>query len=64
MTASSGAGSADGHPSDLFSISSCRELLFLVQEHHVTLTEIGIFLEENDITFLEFDVGPGFLQSY
>lgn len=38
-----GIGSADGRPSELFTISSCRDLLFHVQEHTVTLTEIASF---------------------
>lgn len=64
LNANNGVGVADGRPSDLFTISSCRDLLFHVQEHHVTLTEIETFLGENDVTFLGFDVAPGILQSY
>lgn len=64
LNANTGVGFADGRPSDLFTISSCRDLLFHVQEHHVALAEIEVFLEENDTTFLGFDVAAGILQSY
>ncbi len=42
-------------PFDLFTISSCRDLLH-VQEHHVTLTEIAGFLDENNLAFLGFEI--------
>lgn len=64
LNANNQVGRADGRPSDLFTISSCRDLLFHVQEHHVTLTEIELFLAENNLTFLGFDVAPDILQSY
>ena len=59
-----GGGSADGRPSDLFTISSCRDLLFHVQEHRVTLTGIERFLEENNLTFLGFEVAADILHAY
>ncbi len=64
LNANDGAGFADGRPSDLFTISSCRDLVFHVQEHHVALSEIETFLRENNTTFLGFDVAAGILQSY
>lgn len=64
MNANNGVGFADGRPSDLFTLSNCRDLLFHVQEHHVALTEIEMFIEENDLTFLGFDVAPSILHSY
>ena len=64
MNLGNGVGSADGHPSDLFTISGCRDLLFHVQEHPVTLTEIERFLHENNMTFLGFDIAADVLQSY
>lgn len=64
MNRSGGAGSADGRDSDLFTVSGCRDLLFHVQEHHVTLTEIGRFLQENGLVFLGFDIAADVLQSY
>ena len=59
-----GIGSADGRPSDLFTISACRDLLFHVQEHPVSLTEIERFLQENKLVFLGFDVSADVVQSY
>jgi tetratricopeptide (TPR) repeat protein/2-polyprenyl-3-methyl-5-hydroxy-6-metoxy-1,4-benzoquinol methylase len=64
MAAGSGIGSADGRPSDLFTISGFRDLLFHVQEHPVTLTELESFLEENNLAFLAFDISADVLQSY
>jgi SAM-dependent methyltransferase len=64
MNSDNGVGSADGRPSDLFTISSCRDLLFHVQEHHVTLTEIEKFLKENNLAFLGFDIAADVLRSY
>ncbi len=64
LNANSEVGLADGRPSDLFTISSCRDLLFHVQEHHVALADIEMFLQENNTTFLGFDVAAGILQSY
>jgi Flp pilus assembly protein TadD/2-polyprenyl-3-methyl-5-hydroxy-6-metoxy-1,4-benzoquinol methylase len=64
LTAAGGIGSADGRPSDLFTISGVRDLLFHVQEHPVTLAEIASFLEENDLAFLGFDISADVLQSY
>jgi tetratricopeptide (TPR) repeat protein len=39
---------------DLFSTSNCRDLLFHVQEHRMTLPPIKAFLAENDLQFLGF----------
>ena len=64
MNMGNGIGSADGRPSDLFTISSCRDLLFHVQEHPVTLTEIERFLQENKLVFLGFDISADVVQSY
>ena len=58
-------GFGDGTPlrkatelSDFFSMSACRDLLFHVQEHQLTLPEIGRFLRQNRLDFLGFDL-PG-----
>jgi 2-polyprenyl-3-methyl-5-hydroxy-6-metoxy-1,4-benzoquinol methylase len=64
MNSGNGVGSADGRPSDLFTISGCRDLLFHVQEHCVTPTEIERFLQENNMAFLGFDIAAEVLQSY
>jgi tetratricopeptide (TPR) repeat protein/SAM-dependent methyltransferase len=39
---------------DLFSTSNCRDLLFHVQEHRMTLPPIKAFLAENGLRFLGF----------
>jgi SAM-dependent methyltransferase len=40
---------------DFFTTSSCRDLLFHVQEHQFTLPQIKDFLSENGLTFLGFE---------
>jgi SAM-dependent methyltransferase len=39
---------------DFFTTSECRDMLFHVQEHQMTLPEIADFVGENDIEFLGF----------
>jgi tetratricopeptide (TPR) repeat protein/2-polyprenyl-3-methyl-5-hydroxy-6-metoxy-1,4-benzoquinol methylase len=58
-------GSADGTPlknvsrySDFFTVSECRDLLFHVQEHQLTIPEIKAFLTDNNLTFLGFANAP------
>ena len=41
---------------DFFATSECRDLLFHIQEHRVTLPEIKSFLAENDLQFVTFFV--------
>jgi hypothetical protein len=41
--------------SDFFSTSECRDLLFHVQEHNLTLPQIKDFLAANALTFLGFE---------
>ncbi len=43
---------------DFASVSGCRDLLFHVQEHRLTLPEIGRWLEQFNLTFLGFDISP------
>jgi tetratricopeptide (TPR) repeat protein/2-polyprenyl-3-methyl-5-hydroxy-6-metoxy-1,4-benzoquinol methylase len=43
---------------DFFSTSECRDLLFHVQEHRMTLTEIKRFIVENGLRFLGFAAEP------
>lgn len=50
--------------SDFFSISACRDLLFHVQEHRLTLPAIDAFLRENNLTFLGFEIGDDILRAY
>ena len=39
---------------DFFTVSECRDMLFHVQEHQLTLSEIANFVAENEIEFLGF----------
>ena len=39
---------------DFFSTSNCRDLMFHVQEHRLSLPAIKAFLAENDLQFLGF----------
>jgi 2-polyprenyl-3-methyl-5-hydroxy-6-metoxy-1,4-benzoquinol methylase len=49
---------------DFFSTSSCRDLLFHVQEHQLTLPEIGSFLRQNRLEFFGFNVPSSVLQNF
>jgi SAM-dependent methyltransferase len=49
---------------DFYSTSDCRDLLFHVQEHRMTLTGIDVFLRENDLQFLGFENKPDVLRAY
>jgi tetratricopeptide (TPR) repeat protein/SAM-dependent methyltransferase len=49
---------------DFYTLSSCRDLLFHVQEHQLTLPEIARFLAENDLEFLGFELDPALLRQY
>ena len=50
--------------SDFFSTSTCRDLLFHVQEHRMTLTGIDAFLHENNLEFMGFEIEPQVLHAY
>lgn len=49
---------------DFYSTSECRDLLFHVQEHRMTLTAIESFLRENDLAFLGFEINANILRAY
>jgi SAM-dependent methyltransferase len=49
---------------DFFSVSSCRDLLFHVQEHRMNLADIGIFLGENNLQFMGFEIEADVLHAY
>ena len=49
---------------DFFSTSACRDLLFHVQEHQLTLPEISPFLHQNRLEFLGFDLPGHVLQNF
>jgi tetratricopeptide (TPR) repeat protein/protein-L-isoaspartate O-methyltransferase len=49
---------------DFFSTSGCRDLLFHVQEHRLTIPQIAAFLADNDLAFIGFDLDPATPQRY
>jgi tetratricopeptide (TPR) repeat protein/SAM-dependent methyltransferase len=49
---------------DFYSTSECRDLLFHVQEHRVTLGQIESFLAECGLNFLGFELDPRVLHQY
>ena len=49
---------------DFFSVSGCRDLLFHVQEHCLSLLEIKGFCLENGLTVLGIEVDPPVLAAY
>jgi len=49
---------------DFFSLSECRDLLFHVQEHRMTLPQIRAFLAAEHLTFLGFELDFRATQKY
>jgi hypothetical protein len=49
---------------DFYSISACRDLLFHVQEQALTLRQIALFLQENHLLMLGFELDPPALAKY
>jgi SAM-dependent methyltransferase len=49
---------------DFYTISGCRDLLFHVQEHRMTLPQIKAFIAANSVTFQGFDIDAATLQAY
>jgi len=49
---------------DFFSTSTCRDLLFHVQEQRMTLTGIDEFLRKNNLSFLGFEIDAAVLHAY
>jgi tetratricopeptide (TPR) repeat protein len=49
---------------DFYSVSDCRDLLFHVQEHRLTLPRIKAFLQEAGLSFLGFDLDRWQLHAY
>ena len=45
-------------------MSTCRDLLFHVQEHRVTLADIYTFIKNNRLRFIGFDIDPYVLYRY
>ena len=50
--------------SDFFSTSDCRDLLFHVQEHRLTLGQIESFLKEFGLDFIGFELDPRVRHQY
>jgi SAM-dependent methyltransferase/tetratricopeptide (TPR) repeat protein len=49
---------------DFYTISECRDLLFHVQEHRLTLDQIGSFLTETGLGFVGFELDRSVLHQY
>jgi tetratricopeptide (TPR) repeat protein/2-polyprenyl-3-methyl-5-hydroxy-6-metoxy-1,4-benzoquinol methylase len=49
---------------DFFSTSDCRDLLFHVQEHRLTLSQIQSFLADSHLNFVGFEVDRSVLHQY
>jgi 2-polyprenyl-3-methyl-5-hydroxy-6-metoxy-1,4-benzoquinol methylase len=49
---------------DFYSTSACRDLLFHVQEHRLTLPQIGAFLFDKGLTLLGFELDAPILAKY
>src|SRR5262249_48136862 len=52
------------HSPDFYSLSACRDVLFHVQEHRLTLPQIGAFLTQHSLTLLGFELDPSVLAHY
>lgn len=50
--------------SDFFSTSACRDLLFHVQEHRMTIPVLANFFKEQDLKFLGFDIDSSVIRPY
>jgi SAM-dependent methyltransferase len=50
--------------SDFFSTSACRDLLFHVQEHRMSLPDIAYFLNKHNLNFLGFEIDSLVMRSY
>jgi len=49
---------------DFFSVSGCRDMLFNVMEHQLTIPEIAAFLNENKLSFLGFELDPDVIAKF
>ena len=50
--------------SDFYSTSECRDLIFHVQEHCLTLDQIESFISESGLDFIGFELDPRVLHQY
>ena len=49
---------------DFYALSECRDLLFHVQEHRLSLPAIGRFLDEHGLQFIGFELDAQTMQKY
>lgn len=49
---------------DFYATSECRDLVFHVQEHRLTLHQIESFLSESGLHFIGFEMDPSVLHEY
>ncbi|HKQ45465.1 MAG TPA: tetratricopeptide repeat protein [Rhizomicrobium sp.] len=49
---------------DFFSLSACRDLLFHVQEQHITLPQIAHFTQSHNLRLLGFELDDAVLAAY
>jgi SAM-dependent methyltransferase len=49
---------------DFFSTSECRDLLFHVKEHRLTIPELKSFMAESGLMFIGFEFAPRMMQYY
>ena len=49
---------------DFFTTSACRDLLFHVSEHHMTLGMIANFLKDHDLNFIGFEIDRSVIRAY
>jgi SAM-dependent methyltransferase len=49
---------------DFYSSSGCRDLLFHVQEHQMSLGDIRSFIEDRGLTFIGFDLNKSVIEEY
>jgi len=49
---------------DFYATSDCRDLLFHVQEHCLTLDQIESFLRESGLRFIGFELEPTLIHEY
>jgi 2-polyprenyl-3-methyl-5-hydroxy-6-metoxy-1,4-benzoquinol methylase len=50
--------------SDFFSTSACRDLLFHVNEHRISLSILSDFFKEKNLNFLGFDIDRAIIRAY
>ena len=49
---------------DFYSMSGCRDMLFNIMEHRFTIPEIAAFLDEQQLSFLGFELDPRTIEQF